>query len=159
MAAHLFGDHWWLYRLAALSAAAILAVVAHRALRQLFGLSTGLAPASRYTYYYRLLTPGYTTPELIRGFIRELEASRPRWVVTYVADTTLSPARARAPAHGTFLAWLQDHGRPEVRFGNLVAWQLSWRVAPPPGRGGGADRSPSSGAPRRPGPARPAPPR
>ncbi len=43
VAAHLFGDHWWLYRLAALSAAAILAVVAHRVLRHLFGLSTELA--------------------------------------------------------------------------------------------------------------------
>ncbi len=46
LAAHLFGDHWWLYRLAALAAAAGLVALAHTALHRLFGLSRVLAGAA-----------------------------------------------------------------------------------------------------------------
>ncbi len=117
-------------------------------------LATGLLPASRYTYYYPLLTPGYGDRRRTNRFLQELETNRPRWVVTYVADTTLSPARAGAPAHAVFLAWLRRHGRPVARFGNLVCWELTWggarRVAPLAGAG----RSPASAGPRPPDPAR-----
>lgn len=95
-------------------------------------LHTGLRPATRFSYYYPLLTPGYADSAMIRDFVRALEHSRPRWVVTYVADTTLSPARARASAHQAFFDWLRPRGQPVVRFRNLVLWQIAPSTAAEP---------------------------
>ncbi len=97
-------------------------------------LQTGLLPASRYTYYYPLLTPGYATPKKTREFFSELERNRPRWVVTYGRDTTLSPSRARAPVLAAFSSWLEDRARPVRRFRNLIIWEISDRSrGPSPG--------------------------
>lgn len=97
-------------------------------------LQTGLLPATRYTYYYPLLTPGYATPDKVREFFAELERRHPRWVVTYGRDTTLSPGRAGAPALAAFSSWLVDRGRPVRRFRNLIIWEINdHNRAPSPG--------------------------
>ncbi len=43
LGAHLFGDHWWLYRLAALVAGTLMTLVAFRFLRKTLGLPEGFA--------------------------------------------------------------------------------------------------------------------